>query len=265
MPPRPVLAVLSSLLAWLPHGAGAAEVPVDVELVLAVDVSRSMDRDEQVLQRHGYIAALRDPEVLNAIRSGFVGRIALTYVEWGGRYEQRVVVSWRAIEGPADIEGFAATLEGSRAERRRYTSISGGLAYAAELFKANGFTGTRRVIDVSGDGPNNTGPPVTRLRDALVADGIVINGLPLMLRPYSSGVNNVLLDLEAYYEDCVIGGPGSFLVPVEDMTGLKDAIRRKLILEIADGAPAARVRYAAATATDCLIGEKTRPSWMTEP
>ena len=207
MPCRPALAVLWSLLAWPPHGVEAAEVPVDVELVLAVDVSRSMDRDEQVLQRDGYVAALRDPEVLSAIRSGFVGRIALTYVEWGGRHEQRVVVPWRAIEIPADIEAFAAVLESSRAERRRYTSISGGLAFAAELFEANDFEGTRRVIDVSGDGPNNTGPPVTLLRDALVADGIVINGLPLMLSPYSSGVNNVLLDLESYYEDCVIGGP----------------------------------------------------------
>jgi hypothetical protein len=243
---------------------GAVEgggLPVDLELVLAVDVSGSMDAEEQRLQRAGYVAALTSPEVLAAIRTGIYGRVAIAYVEWAGPGAQALTVPWRVVEGGASAEALAAELAAAPLARYRGTSISAGLAFAASLFEGNGIEGLRRVIDVSGDGPNNMGPPVEPARDAAVDRGIVVNGLPIMLRPSPSGAG-----LEPYFADCVVGGPGSFVLPVDDPARLAEAIRQKLVLEIA-GLPARPVPAAGAgerarpRTTDCMVGERMRRMW----
>ena len=246
--------------------AAAAEVPVDLELVLAVDVSGSMDREEQALQRRGYIQAFQHPEVAQAVRSGPYGRIAVTYVEWAGPTAQAVAVPWTLVEDAGTAEDFAAGLVEVPPSRFRGTSISGALAFAAPLFAGNGFEGLRRVIDVSGDGPNNIGPPVEPVRDAVAETGIVINGLPLQLSASPSrGSGGV--DLADYYRDCVVAGPGSFVIPVTDDEHLLESIRRKLVLEIA-GLAGAVIPAAAASdpsATDCLVGERLRRVWERDP
>ena len=167
----------------------------------------SMDLDEQRLQRDGYVAAFRDPEVHKAITSGPHGRIAVTYMEWAGPPTQQVVIPWTRIDGPAGGARFADRLETVPISRARMTSISAALQFSGRLFETSGARGIRRVIDVSGDGPNNAGVPVVPVRDELVAQGIVINGLPIMLK-LATGFFD-LADLDRYYADCVIGGTGS--------------------------------------------------------
>jgi hypothetical protein len=247
----------AAMLLGQPVVTTRADEAVDLELVLAVDVSGSMDRDEQELQRGGYASALVHPEVLAAIRTGINARIAVTYVEWAGSTAQRVVVPWTAIESLETAESVSAAIRRAPLGSMRGTSISGGLGFSAGLFESNGFDGIRRVIDISGDGPNNMGPTVTPVRDKIVADGIIINGLPIMLRP-SNGFAG-LINLDLYYEDCVIGGPGAFIIPVDAPDQLAPAIRRKLVLEIAWRAPhfilAAQPR---SPRVDCLIGEAAR-------
>lgn len=243
----------------------AQDAVVDLELVLAVDVSGSMDQDERQLQRSGYVAALNHPEVVAAIASGFRGRIAVTLVEWAGPSSQKVVVPWRLIDGQAAADQVAAELAAAPSARIRGTSISGALVFAASQFGASPYQGERQVIDVSGDGPNNMGPPVVPARDAVVARGIAINGLPLMLKTGGAFGANIPLDL--YYRDCVIGGPGAFHLPVQKMDQFAEAIRRKLVLEIAGRTPEvlpAAATQVQASAIDCLIGEKTRPQWLNE-
>lgn len=242
----------------------AAAETVDLELVLAVDVSGSMDFEELTLQRDGYVAAIAHPEVINAIRGGYRGRIALTYVEWAGPASQVVAVPWTAVHDAASARTFAAAVAAAPVARIRGTSISGVLAFAAGLFDGNGFEGTRRVIDVSGDGPNNMGDPVEPARDRVVARGIAVNGLPLLIRPslsaWSGGPG-----LDTYYRDCVIGGPGAFVVPVQDIRNMAQAVRRKLIVEIAGLSPRlvpATFSVAARSRTDCLIGEKLWGRWQ---
>jgi hypothetical protein len=256
------LIVMASALGAAGFGGGArAETPVDVELVLAVDVSGSMDADEQGLQRAGYVAAFMHEEVLAAIRSGFTGRIAVTYVEWAGAGAQSVTVPWRLIEGVEDARAFAAELSAAPIARIRGTSISSALTFAGGLFDGSGYQGLRRVVDVSGDGPNNMGPPVTPARDALTAEGIIVNGLPIMLHSSTGWMN--IPHLDAYYRDCVIGGPAAFMVPVVAPDQLAEAIRRKLVLEIAG--PAAAPSLIAETVpdepADCLAGERQRRGW----
>ena len=231
-------------------------VPVDVELVLAVDVSYSMDTDEQALQREGYRLALTSKEFLQALREGAHGKIAITYVEWAGQHDQRVVVPWRLIEGPESADAVAAEIGRAPFRRASRTSISGGLHFTSSLFATSGYRGLRRVIDVSGDGPNNSGLPVAPMRDEVVAKGIVINGLPLMLkRPYRGMMD--IGHLDWYYEDCVIGGPGSFVIPVRDRTQFVEATRNKLVLEVAGRQPKAHVIPASAKQPrmSCLLGE----------
>lgn len=240
----------------------AADVRVDLELVLAVDVSRSMDVDELGVQRDGYAAAFRHPDVISAIRSGPSQSIAVTYVEWAGPEHQVVVLPWTVIDGDAAARGFSDRLLNSPPGRYSGTSISGGLMFSAAAFAGNGFAGERRVIDVSGDGPNNRGVPVEPVRAEIIEQGITINGLPLLVkRPFGPyAIDN----LDVYYEDCVIGGPGAFLIPVHDMSQLAAAIRRKLVLEIA-GSPA-RLMKASETGqmprVDCMIGEKLIERWL---
>jgi hypothetical protein len=231
---------------------------VDVELVIAVDVSLSMDTDEQRLQREGYVAAFRDPELQRAIRSGAHGRIAVVYMEWAGPTLQSVVIPWTVIDGPDAARAFADRLAAQPISRLRLTSIGAALQFARRLFSESGVVGARRVVDISGDGPNNSGPPAPIARDALVADGVVVNGLPIMLKTTSPTFFD-LTDLDRYYASCVIGGAGSFMVPVKDIAELKSAIRRKLLLEISGLGSLPRLILAQdseAESYDCFIGER---------
>lgn len=254
-----LVAVLAPAMA-LP-GAGLA-TEVDLELVLAVDVSPSMDVDELHVQREGYVAAFRHPDVLAAIGSGPLGGIAVTYVEWSGPQSQATVAPWTLINGEEAAQAFAARLSASTPSRYRGTSISGGLLFAAATFDNNEFTSARQVIDISGDGPNNRGVPVEPVRSGIVDAGVTINGLPLVVKAPIGRYS--IPNLDVYYEDCVIGGPGAFLIPVHDMSQLALAIRRKLLLEIAGLAP--RVLKASETRRvpriDCLIGEKLIERWL---
>jgi hypothetical protein len=217
---------------------GRPGVEVDLQLVLAVDVSLSMDNEEQQLQRQAYVAAFRDRLVHEAIRSGASGRIAVIYVEWSGDEEQRVVVPWTMIDSPEAAATFATSLETAPISRMRRTSISSAMAFAARLFEQSAYTAPRRVIDFSGDGSNNEGPPINLSRDEAVARGVVINGLPLVLdRTGTQMIGDQTVTLEMYYEQCVIGGAGSFLIPVREMGEFRDALKTKLILEIASIQP----------------------------
>jgi Protein of unknown function (DUF1194) len=235
----------------------ANAVPVDVELVLAVDISYSMDPDEQALQREGYVLALTSKEFLQALRNGINGRVAVTYVEWAGAGDQRIIVPWRVIDGPETADAFAADIQRAPYRRASRTSISSALQFAKQLFEGSGYRGIRRVIDVSGDGVNNAGPFVTLVRDDLVASGITINGLPIMLkRPYRNPMD--IDNLDEYYEDCVIGGGGAFVVPVREREKFVEATRQKLVMEIASPMPEMRVRPVSAESprVSCTIGER---------
>lgn len=260
-----VLILLALIL--LPPQAGAEEIEVDLELVLLVDRSRSMSPHELAIQREGYRAALQSPEVLAAIRGGMLGRIAVMYMEWSGSASQRVVADWAVIEDETSAAAFAARIVDRGRLDSVGTSISGALWVAANRLRGNGYRGLRQVIDVSGDGPNNAGGPVTAARDAVLADGIIINGLPLMTRE-GMGSQWHLDDLDVYYRNCVIGGPGAFVIPVLDWDDFAEAVRRKLVLELV-GLPPERLIRAQLRAPDpgydCLIGEKiwerNRPQW----
>lgn len=256
-----------TIAAWLGIAAARAEVAVDLELVLAVDVSWSMDREEQELQRNGYVQAFKDPALIKAIQGGVHGRIAVTYVEWAGPALQRVVMPWTLIEDPGSAHDFANTLATRPINRWQMTSISGALDYSAALFGAAAFRGLRRVIDVSGDGPNNAGAPggVVPVRDRLVAGGIVINGLPILIRPSAFGSTFDIPDLDIYYQDCVVGGPGSFVIPIRHAEEFLTATRQKLLIEISDLANTPRIQFAQAEgargASDCMVGERRRRDW----
>jgi hypothetical protein len=235
----------------------ANAVPVDVELILAVDVSYSMDPEEQALQREGYVQALRSKEFLTALREGAHGKIAVMYFEWAGQFDQKILMPWRLIDGPEAADAVADELARAPYRRASRTSISGGLSFAKPLFDTSGYRGLRRVIDVSGDGAHNAGAPVVPTRDGVTAAGITINGLPIMIRR-SRGSMMDIDNLDVYYEDCVIGGPGAFVVPSHERSQFVEATRTKLILEIAGRQPEARVVPAAAREprVNCLIGEK---------
>ncbi|MEM9105022.1 MAG: DUF1194 domain-containing protein [Pseudomonadota bacterium] len=251
-----VVGLAALLLAATP---AAANNEVDVQIVLAVDVSRSMTDRELQIQRRGYAEALRSEAVARAVESGLLGRVALTYMEWGGQFWQRTVVDWEIVENAEDLAVFSdkitATFDGSL----RRTSISSAIDEAVRRIENNGITSRRLVIDVSGDGPNNSGLPVTGARDRALAKGIVINGLPLMTRE-GMGARFHLEDLDEYYRHCVIGGPGSFVVPVTDWEEFPEAVRRKLVQELAsfDETPVQKASFTGATeyGYDCLIGEK---------
>jgi hypothetical protein len=248
--------------AWLLLGPVFAQSAADLELIIAVDVSLSMDLDEQRLQRDGYVAAFRDPEVHKAITSGPNGRVAVTYVEWAGPLTQQVVLPWTTIDGAPAALAFADRLEATPISRARMTSISAALQFSGHLFESSGVRGIRRVIDVSGDGPNNAGVPVAGVRDELVAQGLVINGLPIMLKMATGFFD--LADLDRYYSDCVIGGTGAFMIPIKEKSEFLTATRRKLLLEIAGHEPPAQIIRVQAPqeASDCLIGERQWRRYM---
>ena len=256
--------LLAASLVAAPNLARADET-VDVALVLAVDVSLSMSPDELEIQRHGYAAALADKQVIDAILDGANGRIAVTYVEWAGVHTQRIIVPWKVIASKADADAFSAKLTAEVPQSARRTSISSGILFATDLFAESGLHAVKRVIDVSGDGPNNEGGPVTEARDKAVAQGIVVNGLPLMTNSgYISSYD--LKDLDKYYANCVIGGPGSFMVPVNDWEQFPEAVRRKLVQELAGPvSPSPEppiVKVAAKTGYNCLVGEEM---WGSSP
>ena len=232
-------------------------IEVDVELFLAVDVSRSMQPFELEIQRRGYAAALTSDEVQAAIGGGMLGRIAITYVEWAGAGSQRVVVPWTLLESPEQAAQSAAQITANFDIALRRTSISGALDYAAKSIEDNAFDGLRRVIDVSGDGPNNMGDAVTNARDRVLARGMTINGLPLMTEDDSITSRYNIDDLDAYYPACVLGGSGAYVLPVTDRAEYEEAVRRKLVLEIASRPlPEQLWRAQSPTPYDCLIGEK---------
>ena len=261
-----IMAAFAAALCVQPTDpATAQDVPVDLELVLAVDVSGSMDVEERKLQRDGYVDAFLHPDVVSAIASGMTGKIAVSYVEWAGPKSQTLVMPWRLVDGKATAGAVSAELARAESPRIRGTSISAALVFSSVLFESNGFSGARQVIDISGDGPNNLGPPVVPMREAVLARGITINGLPVTLHPGTMfGLPAGLLDI--YYEDCVIGGPGAFFVSVQAPEQLAEAIRRKLVLEIAGREPEIVPAQSAQMAPriDCLIGEKTRPEFLDE-
>ena len=253
------LAVAALAAPYAPHLADKSPraIPVDVELVIAVDVSYSMDPDEQALQREGYIQALTSKEFLRALHEGPNGTIAITYFEWAGQSDQKIVMPWRLIDGPEAADAVAAEIARAPYRRASRTSISGALGFAKPLFDNSGYRGLRRVIDVSGDGANNNGPLVVPARDDVLAAGITINGLPIMLKRASVGSLDIE-ELDVYYEDCVIGGPGAFVVPIRERAKFIEATRTKLVLEIAGRQPEARIIPASAEKPriSCTIGEK---------
>jgi hypothetical protein len=232
-------------------------IPVDVELVIAVDVSYSMDPEEQALQREGYVQALTSREFMQALRQGPNGKIAVTYFEWAGQFDQKILMPWRLIEGPESADSVAAEIANAPYRRASRTSIAGALTFAKPLFDNSGYRGLRRVIDVSGDGTNNAGPLIVPTRDEVLAAGITINGLPIMLKRATPGTMDIE-ELDIYYEDCVIGGPGAFVVPIRERAKFIEATRTKLVLEIAGLQPEPRVVTASAQAPriSCTIGEK---------
>ena len=246
-----------------PKFAQSPAMAVDAELVLAVDVSYSMDPDEQALQREGYVQALMSREFMQALKLGANGRVAVTYFEWANVGDQKILLPWRLIDGPETADAVAAELAAAPYRRASRTSISGGLMFAQSLFASSGYQGLRRVIDVSGDGANNNGPPVTLVRDDVLAKGTTINGLPIMLKKPNLMTMDIE-DLDIYYEDCVIGGRGAFVIPIKERGKFTEAIRTKLVQEVAALTPAARVVPAAANAPriSCTIGEqKWRQRW----
>jgi hypothetical protein len=238
----------------VPVAAPQAVLPVDVELVLAVDISLSMDEKEFALQRAGYVEALRHPDFIQAVRSGNKGRIALAYFEWAGTVRDDAVIGWHVIDSAESANAFADQLAARPFRGFRGTSISTALAFGAGLFDKTDFQGERRVIDISGDGPNNIGPPVTAMRDAAIAKGITVNGLPILINP-----SPTFRHLDQYYAQCVTGGPGSFVLPIHAAAEFSTAIRRKLILEVSGVRDKARViPVAADPPVDCLLGERDR-------
>lgn len=261
-----MVSALGAVAQVAPYDPNSVEV--DVELLLLVDVSRSMSPGELEIQRRGYAEALVSPQVLAAINGGMIGSVAIAYVEWAGAYSQRVVQDWAIIRTREDAQNFADAIALNHSTSMRRTSISAALMTGAQYFQDNGFTGLRRVIDISGDGPNNHGPLVVMARDQVVAQGITINGLPLMTREGLGGMGGIwtIDNLDAYYRDCVIGGPGAFVVPVLNWSEFAAAVRKKLVLEIAGTTPAPRFdgfpqpgtprAVPAQAPADCLIGEK---------
>ena len=237
------------------------DASVDVELILAVDVSYSMDLDELAIQREGYAQALSSREFLQALKNGVHGRIAVTYFEWAASSDQKIIIPWRLIDGPESADAVAAEIMKTPIRRASRTSISGAIYFAMPLFDENPYRGLRRVIDISGDGPNNNGPsPVTMARDEAVAKGITINGLPIMVKEPSYSTMDIE-NLDLYYKDCVTGGRGSFVVTIKSRDEFKEAIRTKLLMEVAGRTPPAKIVPVADDANkeprvSCLIGEK---------
>lgn len=224
------LAALAAGAATAPRPA-KADTPVDLQLVMAVDVSRSIDEVEAELQRRGYVEAMTNERVVDAILSGENRRIAVCYVEWAGTHYQQTVIDWTLIDSARAARAFSDKLSESPRTSQSWTAVGAALATSAERFRQSPFTSKRRVVDVSGDGRTNDGPPAELIRDKLVADGIVINGLPVMMNRQNYGRPSDAT-LDRYYEENVIGGPGSFMIVAANFDDFGRAVRSKLIREI---------------------------------
>jgi Protein of unknown function (DUF1194) len=209
----------------------AAPDAVDVLLILGIDVSRSVTDDEAQLQRDGYRAALTDKQVIAAITGGPVGAIGLAYFEWARFDMQQLILPWTRIAGATDAQAWSQRLSQPPYHSLPRTSISGALTYAGQLFGQAPWSAPRRVIDISGDGANNNGPPTDPVRDQLVAAGITINGLPIINRHPRWGF--IEEGVPEFYRDHVVGGPGSFLIVADNFDSFAEAIRKKMVQEIA--------------------------------
>jgi hypothetical protein len=229
---RSLLAAAGAAAFAHPIQVARAEEAVDIALVLAVDVSRSVDEDEARLQREGYRAAVTDPRVVEAIRGGMVGGIAIAYIEWAGIEYQRLVLPWMRVASQQEADAWSEALAQAPRSSLSWTSISGGIEAARRALAECPYDATRQVIDVSGDGVNNSGPPAEQARDRAVAEGITINGLPILNDRPTFG-RPPPIPLDQYYRESVIGGPGAFVIAAEDFEAFGNAIRRKLIREVA--------------------------------
>lgn len=209
----------------------AMPTEVDVALVLAVDISFSMDLEELALQRAGYVEALRSPEVHKAIANGATGRIAISFFEWAGVNIQHHLLPWTVIDSPESALALAAEIEKQPTRRGQRTSISGAIDFSVRQLDEAPFRALRKVMDISGDGPNNSGRVVTVARDEALRKGISINGLPIAIR--KPGYLDIS-ELDIYYEDCVIGGQGAFVIPITEKAQFIQTIKTKLIMEISD-------------------------------
>jgi hypothetical protein len=253
---------LAFFLAILGASAEAeAQTEVDLALVLAVDISFSMDTEEQTLQREGFAQAFRSQLVHEAIRGGMLGRIAVTYMEWAGSADQKVIVPWTVLDNSESLMAFADRIASTPLHRAQRTSISSAIDFSVKLLEESDVTATRQVIDVSGDGPNNQGRVVVQSRDEAIAKGITINGLPIMLR--KPGYLDIP-ELDIYYKECVIGGQGAFMVPVRERDQFIEAIKTKILLEVADLTPSEPLikRIQDTPRASCLSGEmQWRDRW----
>ena len=218
-------------------GAEDGLIEVDLELVLAVDISYSVDEEEARRQRDGYIAALSHPDVIMAIQSGVTGRIAVTYVEWADAGLQRAAVDWVVIGSEEDAQLFAATLAAAPLERGHYTAIGSAIMDGVERIETNAYTAPRRIIDLSGDGPQNQGAELADARARADEARVVVNGLPVITERPGHWVRPVEVNLGQWFRDNVATGPGAFVHSVETPDELRAAIQRKLTLEIAGAAP----------------------------
>jgi hypothetical protein len=266
-----ILAVATAvfLLGCGAAGVAGAAQPVDLELVLAVDVSSSIDAEEAQLQLNGYVAALGHPEVIRAIEGGLLGRIALMYYEWAGDEHLNVIAPWTLIDGAESMRRFAQKIAAAPVHTAPRTSIANAIEFALPQFRGNAYEGTRQVIDISGDGPNNGRTEILEARGKAIADGVTINGLPIVNGRGDPEVYLPLPNVDLYYRDCVIGGPGAFLVVANSFKEFGLAIRRKLITEIAGmppapamaavdgGRPGPRLVLAAGLPSTCDFGPMT--------
>ena len=224
-------ALVGSFATLTAAASARADTPVDLQLVLAVDVSRSIDEVEAELQRRGYVEALTNERVIDAILSGENRRIAVCYTEWAGTHYQVVVIDWTLIDSAAAARRFAEKLSEAPRTSQSWTAVGAALAHAGQRFESSGFSSKRRVIDVSGDGRTNDGPPAELVRDKLVAQGLVINGLPVMMNRTNFG-RPPDLTLDKYYEENVIGGPGAFIIVADNFDQFGRAVRNKLVREV---------------------------------
>ncbi len=266
-------ALLAALLLFAAGPAAALEI--DLELVLAIDISGSIDPEEAKLQREGYVAAFEDPELIRAMTDGMHGRIAVAYFEWASAWQQRLVVDWTLIDGKQASLGFAKKLGEVPIIIGQRTSISGAIGYALPMFGRKGYQATRRVIDISGDGPNNDGDFIWTARELAAAAGVTVNGLAIINdRPNRWGFPTSP-DLDLYYEACVITGPGAFVIVARDFQSFGEAVKKKLLLEVAGKMPPARPKTLRALtdprrnihrieyAPGCDIGERqSREFWQ---
>jgi Protein of unknown function (DUF1194) len=231
--------ITALLIGLIPAMQAAAQdmIEVDLELVLAVDISYSVDEDEARRQREGYVAALAHPDVISAIEGGPLGRIAVTYVEWADSRFQRAAADWTVIASEEDALGFAATVAAAPLERGHYTAIGAAIADSVRRIETNQYQGYRRLIDISGDGPQNQGMPLEEARALADKARIIVNGLPVITDQPGRWVRPVEVNLDAYFEENVITGPGAFVLAARTAEEFRTAILRKMTLEIAGAAP----------------------------